>query len=160
MLIQHALRDPEAARQLARSYPGAVVVGLDLKEGRAATDGWTRAGATGEEFLAEEANRPFAAAIVTDIDRDGCLQGPNLSLYQRLVETSLLPIVASGGVSTLDDLVSLARFGLAGMVVGKALYEGRFDLRDAIRASEGASCTQDPDSYNAGSTPPEEPEEQ
>ncbi len=131
-----ALSSPGEAAALAARYPGRVALGLDLKEGRVATDGWTRTSEVGAlEMLARPESTSFAVAIVTDVSRDGALSGPNLELYRGLVDRSPIPIVASGGVATLADVEALARAGVAGIVVGKALYEERFGLPEAIRAA-------------------------
>ncbi|MBI4614883.1 MAG: 1-(5-phosphoribosyl)-5-[(5-phosphoribosylamino)methylideneamino]imidazole-4-carboxamide isomerase [Planctomycetes bacterium] len=138
-----AAKKPEEARDLARAFPERVVLGLDLKGSRVATEGWTKTSLVDpEEILASFRGSGFAAAIVTDIGRDGKLLGPSLGLYRRLVPASPLALIASGGVSSVADVESLAAAGVAGIVVGKALYEGRIRLADAIHAAGNARLSE------------------
>ncbi|GBD23543.1 1-(5-phosphoribosyl)-5-[(5-phosphoribosylamino) methylideneamino] imidazole-4-carboxamide isomerase [bacterium HR29] len=130
-----AVRSPEFAGEAARRWPGRVVVALDTRGGRIAVDGWQ---AEADGSLIELAERLAALGVprlmVTDIERDGALAGPNLELYRQLVRQLPVPVVASGGVRTVADLLALAEVGCEGAVVGKALYEGVLDLRDALEA--------------------------
>jgi phosphoribosylformimino-5-aminoimidazole carboxamide ribotide isomerase len=125
-----ALEDPPLVTELAAVVP--VAVGLDHRDGELAVHGWTEA--SGQGVLDALHRFPDAAAfIVTDISRDGTLTGPDLTGLAQVCARSPIPVIASGGVSSLDDLRSLrALDGLAGAVVGKALYEGRFDVAAAL----------------------------
>jgi phosphoribosylformimino-5-aminoimidazole carboxamide ribotide isomerase len=120
-------------------YPGRIILGIDAKNGKVAVRGWAEA----TELLASDlairaADLPLAAIIYTDIERDGMLTGPNLDALRRLAEATRHPIVASGGIATLDDLRKLAKLEptcIVAALVGKALYEGRFSLKDAIASA-------------------------
>ena len=130
-----ALERPDEARGLADRFAGKVLLGIDLRHGLAAVSGWTRStGRTAEAILEEARGGPFAGAVVTDIARDGVLGGPALDLYRHLCALAALPIVASGGVSSLEDVRALTTTGVSGIVIGKALYEGQLDLGQALAA--------------------------
>ena len=130
-----AVDDRAAARALVERYGSRTAIGLDHREGELRTRGWEERGgvelldaATWPEF------RGTGAFVVTDIARDGALLGPDLEGYERLVSLTDVPVVASGGVAGLDDLHALRRLGVAGVIVGKALYEGRFTIEEALDA--------------------------
>lgn len=131
-----AVRSPAFAGEAAARWPGRVVVALDVRRARPAVDGWQAE--VGDGALLDLARRLVDVGVprlmVTDIERDGALTGPNVALYQELVSQLSVPVVASGGVRSVDDLLSLARVGCEGAVVGKALYEGLLDLREALEA--------------------------
>jgi phosphoribosylformimino-5-aminoimidazole carboxamide ribotide isomerase len=137
-----ALEDPAFATSCARRWPGRVAVGLDYVVGedgvaRALGHGWTesaRATRPLNQLLSSWAGEPVAAIVATSIARDGMLEGPDLPGLGHLLELTALPVVASGGVATLDDLRALARLPLAGVIVGKALVEGRFSVEEALAA--------------------------
>lgn len=137
-----ALRDPPLVRELARAHPGRVAVGLDARAGRIAVSGWLEA----SETLAVDLARCFedagvAALVHTDIARDGMGVGPNLEETARVAESVSIPVVASGGVGSHDDVrraAALADRGVAGLIVGRALYTGAVDL---ARALEIAACS-------------------
>jgi phosphoribosylformimino-5-aminoimidazole carboxamide ribotide isomerase len=131
-----ALKDPAGAEALCRRFPGRVVLGIDARDGKAATDGWLESSATSAIDLARRgAAWPLAALVYTDISRDGMLVGPNVGALAELARAVALPVIASGGVTTLEDVRRLARLGLAGCIIGRALYEGRLDLAEAIAVS-------------------------
>jgi phosphoribosylformimino-5-aminoimidazole carboxamide ribotide isomerase len=134
ILGTRALRDPEWAREAARRYPGKVVLGLDAREGMAAVEGWLGdSGVRAAEAARRAAAWPLAAIIFTDISRDGMLAGPNVEATLEVARAVPgIPVLASGGVSSLEDIAHLARAGIAGAIVGRALYEGRFSLTEAI----------------------------
>ena len=130
-----AMADPDLVRRAATRHPGAVAVGLDTRHGEVAVHGWTES--TGEQLDAvvprfEDAG--VAALIVTEISRDATLAGPDVDAYERLTASTRLPVVASGGVGTLEHLRALARLPLEGVIVGKAIYERRFTVEDALAA--------------------------
>jgi phosphoribosylformimino-5-aminoimidazole carboxamide ribotide isomerase len=128
-----ALRDPDWCQALCRRFPGRVAVGIDAKEGRVAVEGWLQASDRSALDLARQCAGWGAAAIVyTDISRDGMLEGPNVEATAELAAAVAVPVIASGGVTTLADVARLARRGLYGCIVGRALYEGRLDLAKAI----------------------------
>jgi phosphoribosylformimino-5-aminoimidazole carboxamide ribotide isomerase len=131
-----ALVDPDFAGSLiAHHGPGRIVVALDVRDGLALGEGW-RPGAVGlpvEDALLRLAEVGVERFAVTGVDRDGLLDGPDLDLLRRLVGLDRGAIVASGGVSSLDDLLAVRALGCAGAIVGRALYEGRLDLAAALR---------------------------
>jgi phosphoribosylformimino-5-aminoimidazole carboxamide ribotide isomerase len=137
-----ALRDPALVRESARRHPGRIAVGIDAREGRVAVSGWFEASDTPARDLALRFEDAGVAAIVyTDIARDGMLAGPNLEQTAALAEALAIPVIASGGVGSLDDVrrsCALAGRGVAGLIVGRALYTGAVDLG---RALEIASCS-------------------
>lgn len=131
-----ALKNPDLVRRACRRHPGKVAVGVDARDGKVAVDGWTRTSETTVDDLAQRfADAGVAALIYTDIDRDGALQGPNVEATARLARTAPMPVIASGGVSSLDDLAALKKAApmLDGVICGRALYDGRIDLGAAMR---------------------------
>ena len=135
-----ALGDPELIRAAARAHPGRIVVALDAKGGMVATHGWQSVSTRSAlEAVRELSDLPLAAVLYTDIERDGTRVGPNVEATARLGESTPIPVLASGGVGTLDDIRRLAREPtIAGAVVGKALYENVFSLEDAVLAARGS----------------------
>jgi phosphoribosylformimino-5-aminoimidazole carboxamide ribotide isomerase len=128
-----ALEQPQLVAELAAAYPGRVAVGLDHRDGEVRVRGWEEGSGQRLTDLAERfAGDGVAAFIVTDIGRDGMLQGPDVDGLCALAATVEVPVIASGGVGTLDDLRALADSGVAGVIVGKALYEGRFSVAQAV----------------------------
>ncbi len=131
-----ALRDPALVRESARRFPGRIAVGIDARDGRVAVEGWTEA----SEITAEDIARRFedagvCAIVFTDIARDGMLSGPNLEATARLAGCVGIPVIASGGVGSEEDLrrtAALAARGVAGVIVGRALYTGAVDLARAL----------------------------
>ncbi|MEW4570749.1 1-(5-phosphoribosyl)-5-[(5-phosphoribosylamino)methylideneamino]imidazole-4-carboxamide isomerase [Tautonia sp. JC769] len=127
-----ALKDPAWFATMAERYPGRLILGLDAKDGRVATAGWLDVSSVEATGLAEGFDAlPLAAIIYTDIARDGMLEGPNIEATGALADRLETPVIASGGVSTLDDLGRLATLPVAGVIVGRALYDGRFRLSEA-----------------------------
>jgi phosphoribosylformimino-5-aminoimidazole carboxamide ribotide isomerase len=128
-----ALKDPAWLEKICRRFPNQLVLGLDAKDGRVATDGWLEVSTCKAVDLAQQYSTwPLAALVYTDISRDGMLEGPNLETLAELAAAVSLPIIASGGVTSLDDIRRLADLGLAGCIIGRALYEGRLNLTEAI----------------------------
>ena len=142
-----AVEEPDLVCRLAERQPGRIVVGLDAREGRVATRGWLQDSALRATEVAQRfENTGVAAIIATDIATDGTLAGPNLAFLREMVQASSVPVIASGGVGSLSDLLSLltlAPLGLRGVVVGRALYDGRVDLAEALQAI-GPERWQDP----------------
>ena len=131
-----ALRDPGLVRAAARAHPGRVAVGIDARGGRVAVEGWAETSDTDAVELARRFEDAGVAAIVyTDIDRDGAMQGPNVAATAALARAVSIPVIASGGIASLDDLRALKASGapLDGAISGRALYEGRIDLGEAVR---------------------------
>jgi len=132
-----AVRDPPFVKQAARDYPGRVAVGLDSRDGKVAVQGW---GETSDLSALEIAKRfedaGVAAIVYTDIARDGLLCGLNLDATIALAEAVSIPVIASGGLASIDDirqLVSPRAGKLAGAIAGRALYDGRLDPKEALR---------------------------
>jgi len=135
-----AVENPDLVRQAARAFPGQVAVGIDARNGRVATKGW----AEETDVLATDLARSFedagvAAIIYTDINRDGAMQGPNVAETAALGKAVTIPVIASGGVSSLDDLRALRDCGAAldGAITGRALYDGALDLHQALDLLRG-----------------------
>jgi phosphoribosylformimino-5-aminoimidazole carboxamide ribotide isomerase len=130
ILGTRALREPGWLEQVCRRFPGQVVLGIDAKNGRVATDGWLNVSDQSALDLARTcADWPLAALVYTDISRDGMLEGPNFDAMGQMAGAVSLPVIASGGVSSAEDVHRLEALGLAGCIIGRALYEGRVDLR-------------------------------
>ncbi|MCC5986717.1 MAG: 1-(5-phosphoribosyl)-5-[(5-phosphoribosylamino)methylideneamino]imidazole-4-carboxamide isomerase [Pararhodobacter sp.] len=130
-----AVEDPALVREAAHAFPGRVAVGIDARDGRVATRGW----ADQTDMQATDLARAFedagvAAIIYTDIERDGAMQGPNIAATAALARAVNIPVIASGGVSSLADLTALRDCGapLNGAISGRALYDGKLDLAEAI----------------------------
>jgi phosphoribosylformimino-5-aminoimidazole carboxamide ribotide isomerase len=128
-----ALRDPAWFEAMAAEFPGRLVLGLDAREGKVAAQGWLETSSVEATTLAARFDGlPLAAIVYTDIARDGTLEGPNLDATRVLAESVRAPVIASGGVGSLADLESLGRLPIDGCIVGRALYERKFTLREAI----------------------------
>lgn len=136
-----ALTDPEWFRAACRQYPGRLVLGIDARDGRAATNGWLNTSdVTAIDLARQFAGEPLAAIIFTDIATDGMMKGPNVEAMAEMQAAVDVPVVASGGITTIDDVARLAAAGLAGCIIGRALYEGTLSLADALNvASNGTS---------------------
>jgi phosphoribosylformimino-5-aminoimidazole carboxamide ribotide isomerase len=134
-----AVENPDLVREAAAAYPGRIAVGIDARNGRVATKGW----AEQTDMEATELARSFedagvAAIIYTDIDRDGAMGGPNVAATAALARATSVPVIASGGVSSLADLVALRDTGVVqGAISGRALYDGALDLKEALAALAG-----------------------
>jgi phosphoribosylformimino-5-aminoimidazole carboxamide ribotide isomerase len=134
-----AVENPALVREAAHAFPGKVAVGIDARKGRVATRGW----AEETEVMATDLARSFedagvAAIIYTDIDRDGAMAGPNVEATAALARSVAIPVIASGGVSSMVDLMALRDTGvIAGAISGRALYDGALDLATAIAALRG-----------------------
>jgi phosphoribosylformimino-5-aminoimidazole carboxamide ribotide isomerase len=132
--------------EASREFPGKIVLGLDAKEGKVAVQGWTSLSKiTTVDLLRELSGYPLAAVIYTDIARDGMLTGPNMTGLRNIAQHSAIPVIASGGISRMDDLEAIRRIGprIQGAIIGKALYDGKIDLREAIHAMNapnGSPC--------------------
>lgn len=133
-----ALEDPGWFEQVCARFPRRVILGIDARNGQVATGGWLKVSDCSALDLARRcADWPLAALIYTDISRDGMLGGPNLEAIGELAVAVSLPVIASGGVSTREDIRQLARLKLAGCIIGRALYEGKLELSEAIRVASG-----------------------
>ncbi|MHA6266377.1 1-(5-phosphoribosyl)-5-[(5-phosphoribosylamino)methylideneamino]imidazole-4-carboxamide isomerase [Aliiroseovarius sp. CAU 1755] len=132
-----AVEKPELVREAARAFPGKVAVGIDARNGRVATKGWAEETDVMVTDLAKSFEDAGVAAIIyTDINRDGAMQGPNVDATAALARAVSIPVIASGGVSSLADLIALRDCGasLNGAISGRALYDGAIDLKEALAA--------------------------
>jgi len=131
-----AVRDPDLVKQACKRHPDRVVVGIDARDGMVAVEGWTELSEiTGLELAKEFEDCGVAAIIYTDIARDGAMDGPNIEATVGLANAVSVPVIASGGVSSLEDLEALKAAGtglLEGVISGRALYDGRIDLAAAV----------------------------
>lgn len=131
-----ALKEPVWFRDMCRKFPKRLAVGIDARDGRVATDGWLATSEVSATALAREISRePIAAVIYTDIARDGMMAGPNLAAMDEMNRAVEVPVVASGGVTTADDVRRLAQLGLTGCIIGRTLYEGKLTLAEALAAA-------------------------
>ena len=136
-----AVENPDLVREAARQFPNQIAVGLDAREGRVATRGWAEETDIMMTDLAKSFQDAGVAAIIyTDINRDGAMAGPNIEATEALARATTLPVIASGGVSSFADLITLRDTGvIAGAISGRALYDGALDLTAALAAlREGA----------------------
>jgi phosphoribosylformimino-5-aminoimidazole carboxamide ribotide isomerase len=131
-----AVENPDLVREAARAFPGQVAVGLDARNGRVATRGWAEETDVMVTDLAKSfEDAGIAAIIYTDILRDGAMKGPNIEATEALARAVSIPVIASGGVSSMDDLIALRDTGvIAGAISGRALYDGAIDLGAALAA--------------------------
>ena len=135
-----AVEDPAFVREAVSRYGGRIAVGVDTKDGKVRTAGWVRdSGMDDLEFVKEMESIGVKTIIFTDIDTDGTLSGPSFTRLEALRRNYSGQIVASGGVSSNEDLRALSRLGLYGAIIGKAMYTGAVDLARAVR-EEGAQC--------------------
>ena len=137
ILGTEAIRNPGIVEEACQAYPGRIIVGIDARGGMVAVDGWTE---TTEREAIDVAKSfetcDLAAIVFTDIDRDGMQTGPSIDQTRRLAESVSIPIIASGGVSNIDDIKSLLPLeavGVQGVITGRALYSGALDLKKALR---------------------------
>ena len=129
-----AVKDPMLVKEACRNWPNRVAVGIDAKGGKVAVEGWAEVSElTAEELAARFSDAGVSAIIHTDVDRDGVLAGPNVAATSALADATPIPVIASGGVSSLEDLAALRAVGnIAGAISGRALYDGRIVLREAL----------------------------
>jgi phosphoribosylformimino-5-aminoimidazole carboxamide ribotide isomerase len=136
-----ALKEPEWFRGVVRRFPWQLALGIDAKGGFVATDGWLETSKTrAVELAGQFAREPLAAIIYTDIARDGMLQGPNFEAMAEMNDAVEMEVIASGGVTSAEDVRRLAGLGLAGCIVGRALYEETLTLAEALAAAEEAGA--------------------
>jgi phosphoribosylformimino-5-aminoimidazole carboxamide ribotide isomerase len=134
-----AARYPDRAIAICLAAQGRVLLGLDVRAGVARVQGWTEDGLSAAELLRRWRTWPATGVVYTDTTRDGLLAGPDLAGLQTCRELYGGPVIASGGIGSVDDIIACAAAGAAGVVVGKALYEGRVELAAAIRAVAAAT---------------------
>jgi phosphoribosylformimino-5-aminoimidazole carboxamide ribotide isomerase len=131
-----AVQDPDLAGTICRAHPGRVAVGLDARDGRLRVSGWTEgAELTAPELAARVADLGAAALVYTDVGRDGTERGPDLDGTRTVARAAGVPVIASGGVGSLEHVRAVAGLGVAGLIVGRALYTGGVRLADALAAA-------------------------
>jgi phosphoribosylformimino-5-aminoimidazole carboxamide ribotide isomerase len=128
-----AIKQPDWFRQMCAKFPGKLVLGIDARGGMVATEGWLETSQVRAVELARGfAREKIAAIIYTDIETDGMLSGPNLGALDEMARAVDVPVIASGGVATADDITRLTKLPVAGCIIGRALYEGTLKLADAL----------------------------
>jgi len=133
-----ALQSPTWLAKMTHQFPGRIVLGLDAKDGKVATEGWLEVSEMSALDLARHCARPPLSAIIyTDISRDGMMQGANVPAMQEMAAAVPMQVIASGGVTTLDDVARLQEAGLSGAIIGRALYEGSLNLREVLAQISG-----------------------
>jgi len=131
-----ALKEPDWFREMCRKFPGKLALGIDARDGMVATDGWLETSKTDAVSMAKDfEGEPLAAIIYTDISRDGMLSGPNVPAMEQMQKAVKIPVLASGGVAVVGDIVALKKAGMPGAIVGRSLYEGTLTLEDALLAA-------------------------
>jgi phosphoribosylformimino-5-aminoimidazole carboxamide ribotide isomerase len=131
-----AIRRPEWFQRMCRLFPGQLVLGIDARDGQVAIEGWLQtSGVAATELARRFAGEPLAAIVYTDITADGMMGGPNLEAIARMRSAVEVPVVASGGVGRVEDVARLAAVPVAGCIIGRALYEGRLSLPEALAAA-------------------------
>jgi len=136
-----AVKEPEFVTEMCKQFPGHIIVGIDAKQGLVATDGWAEVTEVKATDLAKRFEADGVSAIVyTDIDRDGMMQGVNVEATVNMARASSIPVIASGGITNMDDIVALnavADQGILGAITGRAIYEGTLDVAEAQRHCDG-----------------------
>ncbi len=135
-----AVEDPEFVKDLCKQFPGHIIVGIDAKNGMVATDGWAEVSSVSAIELAKNFEEAGVVAIVyTDIARDGMMKGVNIEATVELAKSINIPVIASGGVTDMDDIIELCKVeeaGITGTILGRSIYEGAIDLAEAHRYVE------------------------
>lgn len=135
-----ALREPDWFRAMCQRFPGRLALGVDARNGQVATDGWlATSNVSAIDLVATYADLPIAAVIYTDIAKDGMMAGPNVAAMAEMQLATHFPVIASGGVTTADDVRRLAEIGVAGCIIGRALYEGSLTIAAALAAALAAA---------------------
>ena len=135
-----AIRDPELLRESCKMFPGRIIVGIDARDGMVSVQGWTENTQTKAVDFAQQLDSSAVTAIIfTDISRDGMLTGPNIKSTALLARAVTIPVIASGGVSCIEDikgLLEIESFGIKGVIIGRALYTGDIDLKQCIEMAK------------------------
>lgn len=132
-----AIKNPEFTKEMIKKYGERIAIGVDISEGLVAIHGWTEVSSVScDEIFADLERAGAKCVICTDISKDGAMQGTNLSLYRDLSQKYSIDIVASGGVSSMEDVIALKEMNIYGAILGKALYTGAVDLSKAIEVAK------------------------
>ena len=132
-----AVSDFDWFSRITKKFTGRIALALDARGSGIATAGWTKERPTDlTDFAAQAAKLPIAAIIYTDITKDGMMAGPNLERTKSLVEAVNVPLIAAGGVTKTSDIENLAKVGVAGAIIGRAIYEGKIELAEAVKTAE------------------------
>jgi len=138
-----AVKNPELVKEACKKFPGKIIVGIDAKNGYVATDGWLEtSNVRVEELINAFEEAGVAEIIYTDISRDGMMQGPNFESIEEVARGTNIPLIASGGFTTIDDvhkILTLKDAGVSGYILGRSIYEETIDLKEAIKISAMAS---------------------
>lgn len=138
-----AVKEPEFVTQACKEFAGRIIVGLDAKKGLVATDGWAEVSNVKASELAKRFEQDGVSSIVyTDIDRDGMMQGVNVEATVAMAKASSIPVIASGGITNMDDIRALQQVsdaGILGAITGRAIYEGTLDVKEAQAYCDGAN---------------------
>jgi phosphoribosylformimino-5-aminoimidazole carboxamide ribotide isomerase len=141
ILGTEAIRNPSLVEQACKAFPNRIMVGIDARKGMVAIEGWTQTTEQKAVEMAKGIEGPGLAGIIfTDINKDGMQTGPNIEATKRMAESVSTPIIASGGVGDINDIKALARLeplGVVGIITGRALYDGRLDLKQALEVARG-----------------------
>ena len=136
-----ALKEADWFREMCRQFPDRLVLGIDGRNGRVATEGWLETSQTLATDLAKKyIDLPLSALVYTDIAKDGMLEGPNVAEMEAMRRAVPFPLIVSGGIASLDDVRRLARDGFHACIIGKALYENKFQLPEALAATKVRQC--------------------
>ena len=131
-----AAREPDKVKDFISEFPGQIAIGIDARSGTVAVEGWIEsAGMKATDLAAQYEDCPPASFVYTDIDRDGMMHGPNIEATEDFARNTAVPVILSGGVTTpadIKEVVALEESGVVGIIIGRALYEGTIDLREAI----------------------------
>ena len=132
-----AIKNPDFTKEMIKKYGDKIAIGVDIKDGNVAIHGWTEVSSVScDELFADLESAGASCIICTDISKDGAMSGTNLTLYRDLSEKFSIDIVASGGVSSMDDITALKEMNIYGAILGKALYTGAVDLKEAIEVAK------------------------
>ena len=135
-----AIDTPEILKEACEIYPGRIILGIDAKDGQVAVEGWTKGSEVAPlEIVQRFEKYSIASIIYTDIKRDGMKTGPNIKAVEELAKSTRIPVIASGGVGSIEDIkgiLPLSKYGVEGIIVGRALYDGDIDLKEALRLTK------------------------
>ncbi|MBI9012244.1 MAG: 1-(5-phosphoribosyl)-5-[(5-phosphoribosylamino)methylideneamino]imidazole-4-carboxamide isomerase [Clostridiales bacterium] len=128
-----AIKEPDLLQEIVNLYPENITVGVDAKNGFVAVEGWEEVSSVDAvSWIKQLESKGVKRIVYTDISKDGTLTGPNFEMYKKILKETSIEVIASGGISVLEDLIQLKEIGVHGVVVGKALYENRFTLEEAL----------------------------